>query len=75
MVDVSATTAVAKQLLFTVADVGSKVLYGVLLAKVLRLRSAADGFGPAREPAEGAVGHRPEDEPYRDGRSSGSVHP
>ena len=64
--DVSAEVAVAKQLLFSVADVGSKVLYGILLAKVLRLRSAADGFGPAREPAEGALGRRPEDEPYQD---------
>ena len=56
--------AVLSQGLFTVADVGSKVLYGVLLAKVLRLRSAADGYGPAREPAEGALGERLEDEPY-----------
>ena len=56
--------AILSQTLFTVADVGSKVLYGVLLAKVLRLRSAADGYGPAREPAEGALGERPEDEPY-----------
>jgi bacteriorhodopsin len=56
--------AMLSQALFTVADVGSKVLYGVLLAKVLRLRSAADGYGPAREPADGAVGERPEDEPY-----------
>ncbi len=55
-----------KQGLFTAADIGSKVLYGLLLAKVLRLRSAADGYGPAREPAQGAVGHRPEDEPYQD---------
>jgi bacteriorhodopsin len=69
------TTAVAKQVLFSVADVGSKVLYGVLLAKVLRLRSAADGFGPALEPAEGALGARPEDEPYRDGRPTGSTGP
>ena len=52
------------QALFTAADLGSKVLYGVLLAKVLRLRSAADGYGPAREPADGAVGERPEDQPY-----------
>ena len=44
----SATTAVVMQVLFTVADVGSKVLYGVLLAKLCRLRSAADGFEPAR---------------------------
>ena len=47
----SPTTAVVGQVLFTVADVGSKVLYGVLLAKVCRLRSAADGFAPAREAA------------------------
>jgi len=60
----SAGTVIASQSLFTVADVGSKVLYGVLLAKVLRLRSAADGYGPAREPAEGAVGERPEDQTY-----------
>ena len=45
----SATTAVVMQVLFTVADVGSKVLYGVLLAKLCRLRSAADGFEPARQ--------------------------
>ena len=56
--------AVLSQALFTAADIGSKVLYGVLLAKVLRLRSAADGYGPAREPADGAVGERPEDDPY-----------
>lgn len=66
VLDVSPEVAVAKQALFSIADVGSKVLYGVLLAKVLRLRSAADGFGPAREPAEGALGRRPEDEPYQD---------
>ncbi len=63
----SATSAVVEQLLFTVADVGSKVFYGLLLTKLLRLRSAADGFVPALEPAQGAVGRRPEDEPYRDG--------
>lgn len=48
-VSTSASTAVTAQLLFTVADVGSKVLYGVLLAKVCRVRSAADGFAPAIE--------------------------
>ncbi len=47
----SAWTAVTGQVLFTVADVGSKVLYGVLLARVCRLRSAADGFEPARQAA------------------------
>lgn len=71
----SASTAVLGQVLFTVADIGSKVLYGVLLAKVCRLRSAADGFAPARAAAEGALGERPEDEPYRDRRSTGRVQP
>lgn len=63
---VSATTegVLVSQALFTVADLGSKVFYGVLLAKVLRLRSAADGYHPAREPADGALGERPEDQPY-----------
>ena len=45
----SPTTAVTAQVLFTVADVGSKVLYGVLLAKICRVRSAAEGFAPALE--------------------------
>jgi len=44
-----ATSAVTTQVLFTVADVGSKVLYGVLLAKICRARSAAAGFAPAVE--------------------------
>jgi len=63
---VSASTegVVVSQALFTTADIGSKVLYGVLLAKVLRLRSAADGYGPAHEPADGAVGERPESQSY-----------
>jgi hypothetical protein len=64
VLSVTPEAAVVKQGLFTAADIGSKVLYGVLLAKLLRLRSAADGYGPAR-PAQGAVGHRPEDEPYQ----------
>ena len=54
VVSSSTQALVVSQALFTVADLGSKVLYGVLLAKVLRLRSAADGYGPALEPAEGA---------------------
>ncbi len=44
-----ATSAVTAQLLFTAADLGSKVLYGVLLAKICRVRSAAEGFRPAVE--------------------------
>ena len=73
VLDVSAEAAVVKQLLFTAADVGSKVLYRVLLAKVLRLRSTADGYGPAREPAEGALGYRLEDEPYQDATTQGGL--
>ena len=63
---VSASTegVVVSQALFTAADIGSKVFYGALLAKVLRLRSAADGYGPAHEPADGALDERPESEPY-----------
>jgi bacteriorhodopsin len=48
-VDDGPTSAVTAQVLFTVADVGSKVLYGVLLAKICRVRSAADGHLPALE--------------------------
>ena len=48
-VSTSATSAVVMQVLFTAADIGSKVLYGVLLAKICRVRSAAEGFAPALE--------------------------
>lgn len=44
-----ATSAVTMQVLFTAADVGSKVLYGVLLAKICRVRSAAEGHRPTIE--------------------------
>ena len=44
---VSPGGAFLEQLLFTAADIGSKVFYGVLLTKVARLRSAADGWSPA----------------------------
>jgi bacteriorhodopsin len=42
-------SAVTTQVLFTVADIGSKVLYGVMLAKICRVRSASDGHRPAVE--------------------------
>lgn len=64
VVSFTSEAAVVSQALFTAADIGSKVFYGVLLAKVLRLRSAADGYVPAREPADGAVGDAPELQPY-----------
>ncbi len=53
--------AVLKQGLFTAADIGSKVRWGVMLSMVLRLRSAADGWEPALAAAEGAVGHEAPD--------------
>ncbi len=65
VVSVSPEAVVVKQALFTAADLGSKVLWGVLLARVLRLRSAADGWEPAVEPAQGAVGRAPEREAAR----------
>jgi bacteriorhodopsin len=65
-VSTSASTAVTVQLLFTAADIGSKVLYGVMLAKLCRLRSAADGYPPALEVATGPGPH-PEHERARDG--------
>ena len=40
----SPTTAVTMQVLFTAADIGSKVLYGIMLAKICRVRSAAEGY-------------------------------
>ena len=39
----------ARQILFTVADVTSKVIYGVLLGYAATIRSAAEGFVPAIE--------------------------
>jgi hypothetical protein len=49
VLDYTDTSYAVSQALFTAADIGSKVLYGVLLSKVVRLRSAADGYGPALE--------------------------
>jgi bacteriorhodopsin len=40
----SETGVVARQLLFTVADISSKVVYGILLAWVAQIRSEADGY-------------------------------
>ena len=39
---------VARQITYTVADVSSKVLYGVLLSYVAQKASAAEGYEPAR---------------------------
>ena len=44
---VSAGGAVTRTFLFTVADATSKIMFGVLLGKVLQIRSAAEGYEPA----------------------------
>ena len=44
---VSAGGAVTRTFLFTIADVTSKIMFGVLLGKVLQIRSAAEGHEPA----------------------------
>ena len=40
---------VVRQLLYTVADVFSKLVYGVVLSRFVLRRSALEGFGPAKE--------------------------
>ena len=46
---------VGRQITFTVADIASKVIYGVLLARVAQLRSEAEGYVPeALIPGAGA---------------------
>ncbi|MER6594580.1 bacteriorhodopsin [Micromonospora purpureochromogenes] len=43
----SADGVVARQITYTVADITSKVVYGVLLGVIARRVSAAEGYGPA----------------------------
>ena len=52
----SATGVVARQLLFTVADITSKVIYGMMITYIAVQRSAAEGYEPARE-AVGKADH------------------
>ncbi len=47
---VSAEGAVTRTLLFTVADVLSKIFYGVLLGKVAQIRSREEGYVPLDDP-------------------------
>lgn len=46
----SPDAAVVRQLLYTFADVGSKVVYGLLLASIVRELSARDGWAGALDP-------------------------
>jgi len=43
----SADGMVARQIMFTTADITSKVIYGVLLGYAAQVRSAAEGYEPA----------------------------
>ncbi|MFG1756446.1 bacteriorhodopsin [Micromonospora echinofusca] len=45
----SADGVVARQITYTVADITSKVIYGVLLSVIARKVSAAEGYAPAVE--------------------------
>lgn len=58
---------VARQLLFTVADITSKLLFGVMLGRVARLRSKELGFLPAIEADGEAPPRRTE---YRTGSAA-----
>lgn len=51
LVPVVATTAdavVARQIIYTVADVTSKVIYGLMISRVAQILSAAEGWEPAQ---------------------------
>ena len=48
-VDASAGGVVTRQLLFTVADVTSKVVYGIMITYIAVQRSAAEGYQPAQQ--------------------------
>lgn len=49
-------SVVARQFLYTVADVFSKLVYGLILSRFVLRRSALEGFGPAREALAGWTG-------------------
>jgi hypothetical protein len=44
-----AWAGVTRQFLYTMADVFSKVVYGVLLTSVAQMRSAVEGYEPAKK--------------------------
>jgi bacteriorhodopsin len=47
----SASGAVTRTYIFTIADVLSKIVYGVLLGRIATLRSVAEGYEVDGEPA------------------------
>lgn len=60
--DITAEGAVLRTILFTIADITSKIIAGTLLAEVLQVRSAEESYGEAAEAwpqaTEPLPGHR-----------------
>ncbi len=46
---------VARQILYTIADITSKVIYGVMLGQLATRLSAAEGYEPARESMKSVI--------------------
>jgi len=51
----TANGMVARQILYTVADISSKVIYGVMLTSLVTRRSALEGYVPAQSATESAA--------------------
>ena len=60
--DITAEGAVLRTILFTLADITSKIIFGILLEKVLQVRSAEESYGEAADAwpqaTEPLPGHR-----------------
>jgi bacteriorhodopsin len=67
-----ATAAVVRQFMYTLADIGSKLVYGVILSRFVLRRSAYEGYGPALEAMGGDI--VPEDEAGSSGAEHTKVH-
>ncbi|MEE4209338.1 MAG: bacteriorhodopsin [Parvularcula sp.] len=50
-----AGAAVVRQFMYTLADIGSKLVYGVILSRFVLRRSAYDGFAPAIDALGGKI--------------------
>jgi len=55
--ELGAWSVVIRQFLYTMADVFSKVVYGILLTSIAQTRSAADRYEPALEAQPGSNGN------------------
>jgi hypothetical protein len=43
-ISMTADAVVIRQLLFTIADVWAKVIYGIMIMQVVQIRSEAEGY-------------------------------